>query len=108
MFIQSFLNIIGAKSYLEAHTGLGRSDLIINYKNYEYVIETKIYRDMFQFERGKKQLAYYCKSLNITEGLYLIFVPNFVSNPRLQESEETIDGVTVKSFIVIYDEEKDF
>jgi hypothetical protein len=46
--------------------------------------------------------------LNISEGLYLIFVPNFVSNPRLQESEETIDGVTVKSFIVVYDEEKDF
>jgi acylphosphatase len=107
-FIQSFLNIIEAKSYMEPHTGLGRSDLIVNYQNTEYVIEAKIYRNIYQFERGKKQLAYYCKSLNINEGIYLVFVANDVTNPNIKESKEIIDDVIINVFIVIYDEEKDF
>jgi acylphosphatase len=107
-FIQSFLNIIEAKSYMEPHTGLGRSDLIVNCQNTEYVIEAKIYRNIYQFERGKKQLAYYCKSLNINEGIYLVFVANDVTNPNIKESKEIIDDVIINVFIVIYDEEKDF
>ncbi len=105
-YIQYFLNTIGGKSYLEAHAGLGRSDLIVNYMGYEYVIEVKIYRNSFQYKKGKKQLVYYCGSMGIQSGIYLVFVP--VEVERVQEGEEEIDGVSIKTYVVEYDEEKDF
>ncbi len=105
-YIQYFLSIIEGKSYLEAHAGLGRSDLIVNYGNDEYVIEAKIFRDTFQFKKGKKQLTHYCKSVNIREGIYLVFVPHDVE--KVTEEVEDIEGVTVRTYIVKYDEEKDF
>ena len=42
-YIQAFLQLSKGKSYLEAHTGLGRSDLIINLQEEEYCIEAKVY-----------------------------------------------------------------
>lgn len=105
-YIQYFLNTIGGKSYLEAHTGLGRTDLIVNYNGNEYIVEVKIFRDSFQYKTGKKQLAYYCNSLNVKEGVYLVFVPQEVE--RVEEGTEEIEGVAICTYIVKYDEEKDF
>lgn len=107
-YIQSFLQEVGGKSYLEPHTGLGRSDLIVNLRGHEYVLEFKIYRNPAQFERGKAQLAYYCKSLRIPGGIYLVFVPDTVKLPLIKEDVSTIAAVEIKTFIVYYDEEKDF
>ncbi len=108
-YIQSFLQMIRAKSYREAQASLGNSDLIINVLGREYLIETKIYRYDRQFQEGKKQLAYYCKSLGLSEGVYLVFVPNVILYPeRLTEGTEIINGITIKVFLIRYDEEKDF
>ena len=107
-YIQSFLQEVGGKSYLEPHTGLGRSDLIVNLQDHEYVIEFKIYRNPAQFERGKAQLAYYTKSIGISEGIYLVFVPNTVKLPVIKEDIAAIGNITIKTFIIYYDEEKDF
>ncbi|MGA1825419.1 MAG: ATP-binding protein [bacterium] len=107
-FIQLLLQVLEGKSYLESHTGLGQTDLLINIDGRETVIEFKIYRDKTIFEKGKKQLAYYCRSVSITEGIYLVFVPKCYQNLGLEETEETIDDVFIKSYLVYYDEEKDF
>jgi hypothetical protein len=107
-YIQSFLQEVGGKSYLEPHTGLGRSDLIINLNQHEYVIEFKIYRNTSQFERGKKQLAHYCQSIGISEGIYLVFTPNTVKLPSIKEDSSSIKDVFIRTYIVFYDEEKDF
>ena len=64
-YISLFLERIEAKSYLEADTGLGQSDIIVNFRGKEYVIEAKIYRDSYQVRKGLNQLAYYCDSINI-------------------------------------------
>ena len=107
-YIQSFLQEVGGKSYLEPHTGLGRSDLLINLKDHEYVVEFKIYRNPAQFERGKQQLAYYAESLSIPEGIYLVFVPNTVNLEDIKEETVIIKQTLIRSFIIYYDEEKDF
>jgi len=96
------------KSYLEPGTGLGRCDLIVNINNREYVVEFKIFRDMFQFEKGKKQLAYYCKTIGLREGIYLVFVPNTVTLPGIKEGVEQVEDIRIKTYTVRYDEEKDF
>lgn len=108
-YIQAFLQEYGGKSYLEPHTGLGRSDLVIFLKGREYVVEFKVYYGMRKFHEGKTQLAYYCQKLGLTFGYYLIFVPNHVRIPEaLKEGSEEIKGVKLTTYLVMYDEEKDF
>jgi len=106
-YIQAFLQVTGGKSYREADTGLGKSDLIINVKSNEYLIETKIYYYEARFLEGKRQLAYYCKSLGLKQGVYLVFCPKEVTYPKtVKEQNETIDNVQISAYLVEYDETK--
>jgi hypothetical protein len=107
-YIQALVQVFEGKSYLEPHSGLGRCDLLINIDNHEYVIEFKIFRDIFQFEKGKTQLAYYAKSLGLKEAIYLVFVPNTVNLGDIREEVETVENIRTMTYIVVYDEEKDF
>ncbi|MBI4645904.1 MAG: AAA-like domain-containing protein [Bacteroidia bacterium] len=108
-FIQYILQEFDGKSYLEPHTGLGRSDLIINFHGYECVIETKIFRNILRINKGKAQLAYYCKTIGVKEGIYIVFVPNNVDYSKSpQKMTELINNIEIKTYMVEYDEEKDF
>jgi hypothetical protein len=107
-YIQSFLQVAEGKSYLEAHVALGRSDLIVNIANTEFVIEAKVFSDATQYRKGKTQLAYYIKSLHLTTGVYLVFAKTTTTNPILEEMQETIEGVQITTYIVRYDVETDF
>jgi hypothetical protein len=106
-YIQSFLQVVDGKSYREADTGLGKSDLIINVRSREYLIETKIYYYEKQFLDGKRQLAYYCKSLGLKKGIYLVFCPTGSRLPdTVKEQAEQIGEVEIATYLVWYDEEK--
>ena len=106
-YIQAFLQVVNGKSYREADTGLGKSDLIINIKSEEYLIETKIYYYENQFVEGKKQLAYYCKSLGLNKGVYLVFYPNTITfHSSIKEEKETIENVKISTYLIEYDETK--
>ncbi len=107
-YIQSFLNIAEGKSYLEAHVALGRSDLIVNIQNQEFVIEAKLFSDSTKFKKGKGQLAYYVNSLGLKEGVYLVFVKNTVTNPKIIESVEYFEDIKISTYLVWYDVETDF
>jgi len=106
-YIQAFLQVVDGKSYREADTGLGKSDLIINVNSAEYLVETKIYYYESQFLRGKKQLAYYCQSLGLKKGVYLVFCPNNVNYSKtIVENIESIEGVEISTYLVEFDENK--
>ena len=77
--------------------------MIMNHKGAEYVVETKVYSDTVQFAEGKEQLAYYIKRLNLTTGIYLVFVRDTITNPKIVEKVEVIEGVTIKTHLVRYD-----
>jgi len=106
-YIQAFLQVVKGKSYREADTGLGKSDLIINVNSREYLIETKIYYYERRFLEGKEQLAYYCKSFGLHKGIYLVFCPNDIKYPEtIKEQTENIDNVEISTYLVSYDETK--
>ena len=107
-FINAFLGVIGGKSYLEAHAGLGRTDLVINVKGREQVVEAKVYHNITQFNEGKVQLAYYLKKLSLTCGFYLVFTDTEVTHPDVIENLELVEGMSIKTFLVRYDLDKDF
>jgi hypothetical protein len=106
-YIQAFLQATDSKSYREADTGLGKSDLIINVKGEEYLVESKIYYYQLQFLRGQKQLAYYAKSLGLDKAVYLVFyTTEFPLPDDIFEADEIIDGVRIETFLVEFDEKK--
>ena len=113
-YIQAFLQVVDGKSYREADTGLGKSDLIININSEEYIIETKIYYYESLFLKGKKQLAYYCQSLGLSKGIYLVFCPNDVNYSKsIIEQTETIETpessgktVEISTFLIDFDDTK--
>ena len=108
-FIAAFLFEAGGTSYREADAGLGKTDLIINVQNNELLIETKKYYSPSKFEKGKKQLAYYASRLGLDQAVYLVFTPHHLKYPpTVLENQETIEGVLVVTYLVGYDEEKDF
>jgi hypothetical protein len=107
-YISALMILVGGKTYLEPSVALGRSDMIINALGHEYVVETKVYSDTVQFAEGKTQLAYYIKSLNLTTGIYLVFVRSTITNEKIIEGTNIIDGVEIKTHIVRYDLKTDF
>ncbi len=107
-YINALMILVGGKTYLEPSVALGRSDRVINVKGFEYVVETKVYSDTVQFAEGKTQLAYYIKKLNLTTGIYLVFVRSTITNPKIVESIEIIEGIEIKTHIVRYDLKTDF
>ncbi len=107
-YISIFLNAIKGKSYREAQISLGNTDLIINVKGFEYFIETKKFYDYTNFTEGKDQIAYYCKSAGIEQGIYIVYIDNTIKNIRIKEGTEKINSVEVKTYLVRYDEKKEF
>jgi predicted AAA+ superfamily ATPase len=107
-YINALMILVGGKTYLEPTVAMGRSDMIISALGYEYVVETKVYSDTVQFAEGKTQLAYYIKKLNLTTGIYLVFVRSTITNEKIIEGTDIIDGVEIKTHIVRYDLKTDF
>jgi hypothetical protein len=88
---------------LEKHYTLPRLDWVERGKKMVYNDS-----DIVKFARGKKQLAQYANSLSLTSAIYLVFVESEITNPKLTEVPETIDGVLIKTHLVPYNLAKDF
>lgn len=107
-YLNAFLSMTDGKTYLEAHTGIGRTDLIITVNNEDFVVEAKVYSDIVKFRKGKTQLAQYAKSLSLSWAVYLVFVESEVDHPQVVEAGEEIEGVLIKTHLVPYNLDLDF
>ncbi len=84
---------------MEVPTGRGRVDILILYKNKEYIIETKKYSNNSYYQKGKRQLAEYLKSERLSEGYYVVFSNVHKDEDVLKEKEE-IEGKIIHSYII--------
>ena len=84
--------------HIEVQTGRGRMDVIITHNQQKYIIETKIWRGDHRYQAGKKQLAVYLRSEDVTEGYYVVFDHREDPEPRVET--ETIEGLTIRSYII--------
>jgi hypothetical protein len=107
-FISIFIRELDGKMYREAYAALGNTDLIIHANGLEYFIEMKKYYSPSYFRKGKKQLSYYCRSNGLVEGHYIVFVDNTINPEYVPDKPETIEGVTIHTYLIWFDEEKDF
>ncbi len=99
-FITFFIERIGGITFIEIPSGRGRMDLLIRYRTYSYVIETKLFTDMTYFERGKGQLAAYLQSEGLDEGYYVVFSALHTDDDTL-EADEVVDGKRIYTHIIL-------
>jgi hypothetical protein len=108
-FMAAFVSEAGGKTYREADVGLGKSDLIINLGGSEILFEAKKYYSPAKFLAGKTQLAYYASRLGLSHAVYLVFAPIRLKYPEpIKEGTDWIEQVEINTFLVPYDEQKDF
>ncbi|MDE0401185.1 MAG: hypothetical protein OXL96_25600, partial [Candidatus Poribacteria bacterium] len=97
-YLDQFVKIIGGFMYIEVQTGRGRMDIIIIHNQQKYIIETKIWRGDSRYQAGKKQLAAYLSAEGVTEGYYIVF--DHREKPEPRGEMETIDGLTIRSYVI--------
>ena len=97
-YLDQFVTSVNGAMYMEVPTGRGRMDLLILYNEKKYIVETKIWRSERGYAVGKQQLAAYLSTEDVTEGYYVVFDHREVPKPRTET--ETIDGRTIRSYVV--------
>ncbi len=106
-FISAVVQDLKGKIYREADTGLGKSDMIINIDNQEYLIETKVYSGVSRFEEGKQQLVYYAESLQLERAVYLVYrAKRAKKTERVKDDKEKINNIEISTYLIEYDETK--
>ena len=97
-YLDQFVKLVGGVMHIEVPTGRGRMDLLITHKQKKYIVETKVWRGAMYYEAGKKQLAAYMKTEGAVVGYYVVFDHRETPIPLVET--ETIDGVSIRSYII--------
>lgn len=97
-YLEQVVQQVQAAMHLEVQTGRGRIDLLINHKQRKYIVETKIWQGEKSYRNGMQQLAAYLKLEKAEEGYYVVFDHRPKPQPRIDT--ETVDGVTIRSYVI--------
>ena len=97
-YLDQFVKIIDGFMHIEVQTGRGRMDIIITHNQQKYIVETKIWRGDRRYQAGKRQLVAYLRAEGVTEGHYIVFDHREIPEPRIET--ETIDGLTIRSYVI--------
>ena len=97
-YLDQFVTSVNGGMYMEVPTGRGRMDLLILHNEKKYIVETKIWRSERRYQTGKRQLAAYLTAEGTTEGYYVVFDHREAPEPRTET--QTIDGSTIRSYII--------
>ena len=98
-FINFFIEALEGHTFTEVPSGAGRTDILIVYKTYRYLIETKVFSNNTLLKRGKGQLAEYLKSEDLEEGYYVVFSSLHTDQDTLY-FEDTIQGKQIYTYII--------
>ena len=73
LYLRPIINGVG-NYYIEARTrSMGRTDVIVDYRGVQYIIEMKIWRGKEYHSRGEHQIAGYLDDYHIRKGYMLSF-----------------------------------
>ena len=97
-YLDQFVKDIGGFMHIEVQTGRGRMDVIITHNQQKYIIETKIWRGEHRYQAGKRQLTAYLRAEGVAEGYYIVF--DHREEPEPQVETETIEGLTIRSYVI--------
>lgn len=98
LYLRPIINGVG-NYYIEAHTrSLGRTDIIVDYRGEQFIVETKIWRGDEYNSRGENQLAGYLNDYRLERGYMLSF--NFNQKKQIGVHEIAVDGKQIIEAVV--------
>lgn len=97
-YLEQFVRSVGGSMYLEVQTGRGRMDLLLIHNQQKYIVETKIWEGRNRFSSEKKQLATHMELEGTLKGYYVVF--DHRKNPEPRVETETLNGVTIRSYVI--------
>lgn len=97
-YLEQFVLLVGGFMHIEVQTGRGRMDLLITHNRKKYIVETKVWRGIASYQKGKRQLTSYLKSEGASEGYYVVF--DHRTNPETLTETEKIDGFDIRSYVI--------
>ena len=98
LYLRTIINGSG-NYYIESRTrNMGRTDVIVDYRGEQYLIELKIWRGKEYHNRGEQQIIGYLNDYHKNKGYMLSFCFNKKKQVGIQEI--VIDGKTVIEAIV--------
>lgn len=98
LYLRPIINGTG-NYYIESRTrSLGRTDVIVDYRGEQYIIEMKIYRGNEYNTRGERQLLGYLEDYHMNKGYMLSF--NFNKNKEIGVHERVIGGKVLIEAVV--------
>lgn len=98
LYLKPIINGTG-NYYIESRTrGLRRTDVIVDYRGGQYVIEMKIWRGEEYNSRGEKQLAEYLEAYHLKKGYMLSF--NFNKKKQTGVFETIVDDKIIIEAVV--------
>jgi hypothetical protein len=98
-FLNFFIEALEGQTFVEVPSGAGRTDILIIYQKYRYLIETKIFSNNTLFKKGKGQLAEYLKSEGLDEGYYVVF-SHLHTDDDVLYFEEKINQKQIYTYII--------
>lgn len=98
LYLRPIINGTG-NYYVESRTrSLGRTDIIVDYRGEQFVIETKIWRGHEYNSRGESQVIDYLNDYNLNTGYMLSF--NFNQKKQIGVQEININGKRIIEAVV--------
>lgn len=98
LYLKPIINGVG-NYYIEAQTrDMRRTDVIVDYRGEQFIIEMKIWHGGEYNRRGELQLADYLSSYHLEKGYMLSF--NFNKNKQIGLHEINCDGKTIIEAVV--------
>ncbi len=98
-FISFFIETLEGHTFIEVPSGAGRTDILIVYQTYRYLIETKVFSNNTLLKKGKGQLAEYLTSEGLDEGYYVVF-SNLHTDEDTLYFEDKIKGKQIYTYII--------
>ncbi|MDM8562315.1 AAA-like domain-containing protein, partial [Candidatus Marithioploca araucensis] len=98
-FIHFFIEALEGQTFIEVPSGAGRTDILIIYNTYRYLIETKVFSNNTLLKKGKGQLAEYLTSEGLDEGYYVVFSSLHTDEDTLY-FEDKIKGKQIYTYII--------
>lgn len=98
LYLKPIINGTG-NYYIEAQTrNQRRTDIVVDYRGRQYIIEMKIYHGQEYNAKGEQQLADYLDSYHLQRGYLLSF--NFNKNKKCGKKEIIYQGKTIVEIVV--------
>ncbi len=98
LYLKPIINGVG-NYYVEARTrDMRRTDVVIDYRGQQFVVELKIWRGDEYNRRGEEQLAGYLEDYHLDKGYLLSF--NFNKNKQIGMKEIVCDGKRILEVVV--------